>query len=124
MKLYILYNNKDKVLIAISEIKEYLYRYIIQNNYSDSYKVIKIVDNKTIDKYLLLYDNLYLDEIEGIILTLDERRIIYSEINQCEALVEDTILNLSSILNEFNLNDKEYKHIKKYIHFLRFNIIG
>jgi len=118
MKLYILCNDVDKNIIAISEIKKYIYQYIVQNNYSNSYKVNKIGDERLINKFLLMYDELYLDMIEGIVLTLSERRIIFNSINESKSQIENCIIELTNILNDYSFSTKNSICINKTIRIL------
>jgi hypothetical protein len=108
MKLYVLFNSKTDQVKAITEDKEYIYRYIIQNQLSDEFQVTKLKDEKLINKYLIIYENLMLDEQNGFILTYSQRKLI-NNTNEGElSFIEDTIDSLRRMLKDYNLKDKDY----------------
>lgn len=115
MKIYVLYKEPENKIIALSESKEYVYKYILQNNFGSEYKVSKIKDRNLIDKFLIVYDELILDETEGFILTAIERRLINRNIEESKCKIEDTIEAIETLLSNFNFSEKDYVILRKAV---------
>ena len=124
MKLYVI-KDIENIPIAISENKEDIYGFYLQNNLSDKdYHIISISDKNTINNILIIYDMNYIIDFRGYYI----REIDYNPIkNYIYEYVEDlhtTINTLNSIseylvgLNDSKLNDinKVSKYIRKSIY--------
>lgn len=122
MKLYVIINNKDNKVIAISEDKALAYKYILQKNLNSSFRVITLKNKKQIETISLVYDELMLDIIDEFILTYNERKVINNIIEEEKSNIEEVISSLIVFLKKYDFNDKEYTHIKKTIKILSKNI--
>jgi hypothetical protein len=119
LKLYILLTKNNEKVIAISEEKNYIYEYIIQNNLSQEYIVTSNKDKEFINKFLILYEDLILNKYEEYILTNIEQRMIDNIITEEVLIIKDTIDNLNHIYKDYNFDSKERKQIKKVINIIR-----
>jgi hypothetical protein len=122
MKLYVLFNQKNNKIIALSEDKAIIYQYIIQQNFNEDYKISKIKRDNLISKFLILYDELILQKFDEFILTSFEANIINKTIDEEKCKIEDTIDSLSFMIKNYNFSSKDQKVLLNTLKILNKNI--
>jgi len=96
--------NKDEKILAISEYKEHIYKYIIQNNLkSKDIDVYSTKDRELFDTTIIQNEDLILEEYADTILLRKEVKLINNamreEIYRLNSLIED----LKFITDQYNI---------------------
>lgn len=112
MKLYVLFNEKTGNVVAISEEESYIPRYMMQQNYGNKYSMSTIKKEKIINKYLIVFEEYMLEEIEDYVMTLKERRVVYNILDEETYRLESVISDLKKILSTYEFKKKESIIIK------------
>ena len=120
MKLYVIFNQLDNNIIALSEDKKISYMYLLQNK-NKNYQLSKIKNEKMIEKISIIYDDLFIEEFEDFYMTTKEYKIIYKKIEEEKERIKLMIEDLLFMINNYNFSLKELKSIKKTINILRKN---
>ena len=120
MKLYVIFNQLDNNIIALSEDKKISYMYLLQNK-NKNYQLSKIKNEKMIEKISIIYDDLFIEEFEDFYMTTKEYKIIYKKIEEEKDRIKTMIEDLLFMINNYNFSLKELKSIKKTINILRKN---
>lgn len=98
MKLYTIINTDTNEIIAISEYKYHIYDFYIQNNYDPSiYSIKKIKDKGTINDYLILFSDLYIEELHDFVVLNKDLNILSEIINGEITRVYDAISLLKDV---------------------------
>lgn len=107
---------KDDVkIVAISEIKEDVIMYMIQNELDiESHSIIKVKDEKA-EKVCINFDELYVNYDMDIkrYLTADEAKVINFAFNEEKSKLLDTISNLEHVISYYKINKKSKKQLIK-----------
>lgn len=120
MKLYVIFNQLDNNIIALSEDKKISYMYLLQNK-NKNYQLSKIKNEKMIEKISIIYDDLFIEEFEDFYMTTKEYKIIYKKIEEEKDRIKTMIEDLLFMISNYNFSLKELKSIKKTVNILRKN---
>jgi len=121
MKLHVLFDSKSSNVVAMAEEKDYVLRYILQNNFNEDYKISSIKKKSLVEKYLIVYEEFLLDEYEELVLTTLERRIVNNTMGEEQARIENTIDELMKMVAEYNFSSKDSAKLKEAIKVLEKN---
>jgi len=116
MKLYIL-KNPNKRIIAISEDKNFIIRYILLKKYNE-FNIEKESNKKEIMRLINTFSNLVLNEYEEYILTSEELYVINNTVDEFTCKITDSINNLLLIKDYLSLSNKDKDNIDKVLKLL------
>jgi len=118
MKLYVL-KNINKKIIAISEDRDFIIRYILLKNINE-FDISKISNKKEIIKLTNSFSELMLNEFDEFILTSEELNIVNNSIDEFTCRITDSINNLLLIKDYLSIiSNKDKNNIDKVIKLLR-----
>jgi hypothetical protein len=121
MKIYVLFNERNDKVIALSEDKSLVYRYVIQQNFSSEYKISKIKKDDLVNRFLIIYDDLILQDYDEFVLTSFESRIINRTVDEEKARLEDAIECLVTMVKDYNFSSGDQKVLLEAIKVLNKN---
>ena len=118
MKLYVL-KNINKKIIAISEDRDFIIRYILLKTINE-FDISKISNKKEIIKLTNSFSELMLNEFDEFILTSEELNIVNNSIDEFTCRITDSINNLLLIKDYLSIiSNKDKNNIDKVIKLLR-----
>lgn len=111
--------NLNGEIIALTEYKEYMKMYIIQNRYTaNEVQVYTIKNTDYCDKILIENDDKILEEFEDYILTRRDIKIPSQFTSEERSRLNSTIYDLSFIYKNYDLSEKKSKKIRQVIELL------
>lgn len=118
IKLYMLTNLNGEI-IALSEYKEYMQMYIIQNRYTtNEVQVYTIKHTDYCDKLLIENDDNILEEYGNYVLTRRDIKIPDHFISEERSRINSIIYDLSFIYKNYDLSEKKSKKIRQVLELL------
>lgn len=119
MSKLIVLRDKNNKTICISETKYDVKRFILQNDYNKKDIDISIYkDNKSINKYLIKYDSLYLINYKGFMVREKDIKLIKELIYEKKRIIKDTKKGIFDIINCCNLSINEINVLHKSLDLL------
>lgn len=122
MKLYILRLKSNNKVFAISEYKNHIRLFLLQNNiYSDDYIIEKIKNENKINKYLIKYTDLYMMEYKNFIIRNIDKYYLDEIYYSMKKMIEDTLNNLENINLNCIMSPKDHNTITNTLNILHNN---
>ena len=119
VKLYVIYDNKDKIL-AITENELLLEYFILQADLYDN-RIEKIKSEKKFNKLMVKYNDLLLEEVEGFAVREKETKYIEEIIQTTKYQIQYTMNCLKHINNDCIMSFEEHGILKDAISVLKKN---
>lgn len=115
--LYVLYN-KNNTVLAISEDKSLIQRFILQIELFDG-TVEKVTSEKKFNKYMIHYSHYLLTEFEGFAIREKEMLYVSDIINTTKYQMKDTLRCLSNINDDCIMSFDEHTILTEAISLLK-----
>lgn len=122
LQLYYIIKNSDNSVIAITEFKDDICQFFIQNNYTfNKYSIFKCDKQKKCSKMLAKYHELYLLEYRDFIIRNIDYQALTDIIEDTRKKMKSSIKDLEYIKDISNLSKKENKAFDTVIDVLKKN---